>query len=57
MVDAAWQGCRFAPRCNWAIDSCRTGRIDNVEHDGRVVRCANLAEVEHQSSALQGTLG
>jgi oligopeptide/dipeptide ABC transporter ATP-binding protein len=57
MVDAAWQGCRFAPRCNWAIDSCRTGRIHNVEHDGRVVRCANLAEVEHQSSALQGTLG
>ncbi len=32
-------GCRFSPRCRYAFDRCRVGKIPLVERDGRFVRC------------------
>jgi len=32
-------GCRFAERCSFAKDSCRTGKIESRTVDGRIYRC------------------
>jgi oligopeptide/dipeptide ABC transporter ATP-binding protein len=53
IVDTEWEGCRFAPRCPFAVETCLSGRIENVEHDGRAVRCSNLAEVERASTPIE----
>ncbi|HTW15824.1 MAG TPA: ABC transporter ATP-binding protein [Nocardioides sp.] len=57
IVGTEWSGCRFAPRCRYAVDECRTGRIENVEHDDRVVRCTRLAEVERQDESVEVAVG
>lgn len=57
IVGTDWEGCRFAPRCPFAVETCLTGRIENVEHDGRVVRCSNLAGVERASSPVEVSVG
>ncbi|PZE22824.1 ABC transporter ATP-binding protein [Paenibacillus xerothermodurans] len=32
-------GCRFAPRCAFAADECRAGKVDSKTVDGRIYRC------------------
>jgi peptide/nickel transport system ATP-binding protein len=42
MVPPLWQafeGCRFAPRCDRAFDACRNTRPELIEVDGSQVRC------------------
>ena len=39
-------GCAFSPRCKYATDACRQGRIDVVKTpDGHDCRCCRLAEI------------
>jgi len=39
-------GCRFAPRCSFARDECRTGDLDLVfDGDGHGVRCVRAGEI------------
>lgn len=39
-------GCAFSPRCKYATDECRQGRIDVVKTpDGHDCRCCRLAEI------------
>lgn len=33
------EGCRFAERCSYAQDPCRTGKVENRIEDGRIYRC------------------
>ena len=44
--DAFPAGCRFAPRCRYAIDACTTA-VPPLEplKDGRLVRCIRTKEV------------
>jgi oligopeptide/dipeptide ABC transporter ATP-binding protein len=44
--DAFPAGCRFAPRCRYAIDACSTA-VPPLEplKDGRLVRCIRTKEV------------
>jgi peptide/nickel transport system ATP-binding protein len=40
------QGCAFAPRCNHAIDDCRSGAVD-LKHDGDLsVRCLRWEDID-----------
>jgi peptide/nickel transport system ATP-binding protein len=32
-------GCRFADRCSYATDACKTGKVENRIVDGRIYRC------------------
>lgn len=57
IINTDWEGCRFAPRCPFAVNACHAGRIENVEQGGRVVRCSNLAEVEQRSVQLEVAAG
>jgi peptide/nickel transport system ATP-binding protein len=45
---SAPDGCRFAPRCPYAIDDCRTGTVDVV--DG--VRCIRTAQLALAGAAV-----
>ncbi len=39
-------GCAFSPRCKYATDACRQGKIDLVKTpDGHDCRCCRLAEI------------
>jgi oligopeptide/dipeptide ABC transporter ATP-binding protein len=38
-------GCRFAPRCAYAVDECRTAPVALVQHNGALVRCARAGEL------------
>jgi peptide/nickel transport system permease protein len=38
-------GCRFAPRCPYAIDECRSAPVALVQHNGSSVRCARVGEL------------
>ncbi|MFN7150133.1 MAG: ABC transporter ATP-binding protein [Microthrixaceae bacterium] len=53
IVGTEWAGCRVAARCAFAGEACVSGRIENVEHDGRIVRCSNLSEVERASTPVE----
>jgi peptide/nickel transport system ATP-binding protein len=33
------EGCRFAERCSFVKDACRTGKVENRTVDGRIYRC------------------
>jgi len=43
-------GCRFQPRCGFAIDSCQLIDPPPEERSGRVVRCIRAAEVSASAS-------
>jgi peptide/nickel transport system permease protein len=47
-LDALPGGCRFADRCDMAIDACRQGPVDLRKVAGRDVRCIR-AEEQHAS--------
>ncbi|ODU56206.1 MAG: hypothetical protein ABS99_06210 [Acetobacteraceae bacterium SCN 69-10] len=45
-------GCRFAPRCRWRIDACRTGLPPLVEQEpGHASACIRAAEIAAQIGA------
>jgi peptide/nickel transport system ATP-binding protein len=38
-------GCRFAPRCDYAVDACRSAPVALVERRGAFVRCGRVEEL------------
>jgi peptide/nickel transport system permease protein len=48
----AWPaGCRFAPRCRFADDTCRAGPVRLGEHGGRLSRCLHTEQVLEEVNA------
>ncbi|PUB10090.1 ABC transporter ATP-binding protein [Paenisporosarcina sp. OV554] len=48
-------GCRFAPRCEFATDLCRTEKpqLDSYEND-RKVRCWHFKEIQEKGGVMNG---
>ncbi len=46
LIDVARNGCSFAPRCDYAIDACRTGVPPLRPIDGAHVACVRAAELD-----------
>ena len=44
-------GCRFAPRCDFAVDSCRQQQVLQDMEDGHVVRCGEWRRVMQEKMA------
>lgn len=43
------RGCRFAPRCQWAVDKCRNNRVAlETLKDSRLVRCLRVKEISDE---------
>jgi peptide/nickel transport system permease protein len=39
-------GCRFAPRCSFAVDTCRIAPVTPEDVDGRIVACLRSTELQ-----------
>jgi peptide/nickel transport system ATP-binding protein len=53
-ADAVAGSCSFAPRCDWALESCRSARPALAENEpGRFTACIRQSEIRQEMQALR----